>query len=172
LQIELPKEKLSQIALIQPEPFAAGSFGQVYYGQLRNGQPIIVKVLRPMIRELLQHDLRLLKRFSKTFFSKLYKNMNMDLQSAFTDFASATLNETDYRREADFADELYQHYKGHPVIHIPQTYKELCTDNIIVQDYVDGVSLAHVVKLHEQGVDPEEYVRDTTGSDLLQLLQE
>src|SRR5690606_22788188 len=74
LQMELPKEKLSQIALIQPEPFAAGSFGQVYYGQLRNGQPIIIKVLRPMIRELLQHDLRLLKRFSKTFFSKLYKN--------------------------------------------------------------------------------------------------
>lgn len=172
LQAELPKDKLAQIALVQPEPFAAGSFGQVYYGQLRNGQPIIIKVLRPMIRELLKHDLRLLARFSKTFFSKLYKNMSMDLQSAFRDFSTATLNETDYRREADFANELYQHYAGHPVIHVPQTYLDLCTDNIIVQDYVDGISLAHIVKLHEQGVDPVQYVRDTLDVDLVHVLQE
>ncbi len=171
LQHELPKHKLAQIALVQPEPFAAGSFGQVYYGQLRNGQPIIIKVLRPMIRELLKHDLKLLGRFSKAFFSKLYKNMNMDVQGAFKDFSEATLNETDYKKEADFADEMYQRYKDHEVIHIPQTYRELCTDNIIVQDYVDGISLAHVVKLHEQGVDPEDYVKETLGSDLVYALQ-
>lgn len=172
LQHELPADKLSQIALVQPEPFAAGSFGQVYYGQLRNGQAIIIKVLRPMIRELLKHDLKLLARFSKAFFSKMYKNMNMDLQSAFGDFSAATLNETDYKREADFANELYERYKDHPTVHIPQTYTELCTNNIIVQDYVDGVSLAHVVKLHEQGVDPEQYIKDTVGSDLVPLLRE
>lgn len=171
LQHQLPKEKLAQIALVQPEPFAAGSFGQVYYGQLRDGQAIIIKVLRPMIRETLKHDLKLLARFSKTFFSKLYKNMSMDLNNAFKDFSQATLNETDYRREADFANELYRRYKDHPVIHIPQTYMDLCTDNIIVQDYVDGISLAHVVKLHEQGVDPVEYIRGTLGSDLIYLLQ-
>lgn len=172
LQSELPKEKLAQIAIVQPEPFAAGSFGQVYYAQLRDGQPVIIKVLRPMIRELLKHDLKLLARFSRTFFNKLYKNMSMDLQSAFRDFSAATLNETDYRREAAFADEMYRHYKGHSVIHIPQTYLDLCTDNIIVQDYVDGVSLAHIVKLHEQGADPSQYVADTLGSDLVYLLEE
>src|SRR5690606_22183357 len=100
LQQELSKDKLSQIALIQPEPFAAGSFGQVYYAQLRNGQPIIVKVLRPMVRELLQHDLKLLTRFSKSFFVKLYKNMNVDLNDALKEFAEATLRETDYKHEA------------------------------------------------------------------------
>lgn len=171
LQHELPKDKLAQIALVQPEPFAAGSFGQVYYAQLRNGQPIIIKVLRPMIRELLKHDLKLLRRFSKSFFSKLYKNMSMDVQGAFKDFSDATLNETDYKKEAAFANEMYQRYKDHEVIHIPQTYTELCTDNLIIQDYVDGISLAHIVKLHEQGVDPETYVRDTLGSDLVYTLQ-
>lgn len=171
LQHELPKDKLAQIALVQPEPFAAGSFGQVYYAQLRNGQAVIVKVLRPMIRDLLKHDLKLLQRFSKAFFGRISKNMSVDLQSAFADFSAATLNETDYRREAAFADEMYQHYKNHPAIHIPQTYLDLCTDNIIVQDYVDGISLAHVVKLHEQGVDPVQYVKDSLGSDLVYQLQ-
>ncbi len=171
LQYELPKDKLARIAIVQPEPFAAGSFGQVYYGQLRNGQPIIIKVLRPMIRELLKHDLKLLSRFSKTFFAKLYKNMNIDLNDALKEFADATLRETDYQHEAAFADELYQYYKKHPIIHIPQTYLDLCTDNIIVQDYVEGISVAHIVRLHEQGVDPAEYVREQLGSDIVYQLQ-
>lgn len=171
LQHELPKDKLQRIALIQPEPFAAGSFGQVYFGQLDNGQTIIIKVLRPMVRELLKHDIKLLARFSKAFFNKLYKNMNLNLNEALKDFTDATLRETDYRQEAEFANMMYQHFKGHPTIHVPQTYMDLCTDNIIVQDYVDGTSLAHIVKLHEQGVDPEQYVKETLNTDLVAVLK-
>lgn len=171
LRYELPAAKLNQIALVQPEPFAAGSFGQVYYAQLRDGTPVIIKVLRPMVRELLKHDIKLLVRFSKTFFAKLYKNMSLDLNEALRDFMDATMRETDYRQEADFANIMYERYKGHPVIHVPKTYTELCTDDIIVQDYVDGISLAHIVKLHEQGVDPVQYTQDTLGTDLVKVLK-
>ncbi len=171
LQHELPKEKLAQIALIQPVPFAAGSFGQVYYGQLRSGQPIIVKVLRPMVRELLKYDLRLLSTFSRTFFVKLYKNMNIQLNDALKDFSTSTLRETDYKHEAEFANELYEAYKDNPNIVIPKTYLELSTNNIIVQDYVDGISVAQVIRLYEQGVDPVAYVKEQLGSDLIVQLQ-
>jgi hypothetical protein len=171
LQRELSKDKLSQIAMVQPEPFAAGSFGQVYYAQLRSGQPVIIKVLRPMIRELLKHDIKLLGRFSKSFFSRLYKNMNVQLNEAMKDFSEATLRETDYRHEAEFANEMYEHYKHHPTIYIPKTYLELCTDNIIVQDYVDGISVAQIIGLHEQGVEPVQYVKETLGSDIIKQLQ-
>lgn len=171
LQHELPKEKLSQIAMIQPMPFAAGSFGQVYYGQLQTGQPIIVKVLRPMVRELLKYDLKLLTTFSKTFLVKLNKNMNMQIGDALKDFSAATLRETDYIHEAEFANELYEAYKGHKNIVIPKTYLELCTNNIIVQDYVDGISVAQIIRMHEQGVDPARYVKEQLGSDIITQLQ-
>ncbi len=172
LRSELPKNKLSEIALVQPQPFAAGSFGQVYYGQLRNGQPIIIKVLRPMVRELLKYDLKLLNTFSKTFFKKLYKDFNLQINDALKDFTAATLRETDYKHEAEFANELYLHYKNHKIIHIPQTYIDLCTDNIIVQDYVDGISIAQVIKLKEQGVDPVDYIKEQLDSDLILQMQE
>lgn len=171
LQHELGKGELSQFSMIQPEPFAAGSFGQVYYAQLRNGQPVIIKVLRPMVRDLLKHDIRLLNMFSKRFFATLYKNMSIQLNDALKDFAEATLRETDYQHEAAFGNELYEHYKQHPIIHIPRTYTELCTDNIIVQDYVDGISVATIVRLQQQGVDPKTYVKEQLGSDLIYQLQ-
>lgn len=171
LQLELPKDKLGQISMVQPEPFAAGSFGQVYFAQLRTGQNIIIKVLRPMVRETLKHDLKLLTRFSKSFFSKMYKNMSLQLNDAMKEFSEATLRETDYKYEAEFARELYEHYKDHPNIVIPQTYLELCTDNIIVQDYIDGTSVAHIVRLHEQGVDIKDYVAESLGSDIVKQLK-
>jgi predicted unusual protein kinase regulating ubiquinone biosynthesis (AarF/ABC1/UbiB family) len=38
LQSEISKSSLSKIATIQPQPFAAGTFGQVYYGELKRWQ--------------------------------------------------------------------------------------------------------------------------------------
>lgn len=166
LQHELPADQLAKIAMVQPQPFAAGSFGQVYYGQLANGQAVIIKVLRPMVRELLKYDLRLLSTFSKSFFTKLYKNMSLQVDEALKEFREATLRETDYKQEAAFAAEMYEAYKDHPNFVIPQTYLDLCTDNIIVQDYVDGISVAQVIKLREQGVDPVSYVQDMLSSDV------
>lgn len=166
LQHELSPEKLSQITGVQPQPFAAGSFGQVYYGQHINGKPIIIKVLRPMVRELLRHDLRLLTIFSKRFYAQMFPNMELNINSAVRDFVQATLRETDYDTEANFANELYEHYKGSETFIIPETFLDLCTKNIIVQEYVDGISVAQVIKLQEQGVDPNEYVAEQLGSDL------
>ncbi len=166
LQHELKPHQLKQILSIQPQPFAAGSFGQVYYGQHANGKAIIVKVLRPMVRETLRYDLRLLKRFSKTFVNRLYRNMDIKIDTAIDEFCNATLRETDYVEEAHFAAELYEIYKNHPKFIIPETFLDLCTTNIIVQEYVPGISAAQLMKLQEQGVDPKAYIEETLGSDI------
>lgn len=171
LHEKMTAEQLSKIAGIQPEPFAAGSFGQVYYAQLTDGTQVVVKVLRPMIRELLNHDLRLLYMFYKNFFVKMYKNVDLNLSHVVSDFKKSTLNETDYIHEAEFANELYQHYKNHDSIVIPKTFLELCTEDIIVQEYVGGLSVASLVKLTEQGVNPKEYVFQTLGTDLDEQLK-
>jgi hypothetical protein len=166
LRHELPSERLSDIALIQQQPFAAGSFGQVYIGQHANGQKIIVKVLRPMVRELLKYDLKLLGLFGKRFAAQEYTNFKVKIDTALKEFRHATLSETDYVQEAKFADELYQTYKDHPYIIIPRTYTELCTPHIIVQEYIDGISGAELLKLQEAGADPAEVIRERLGSDL------
>jgi ubiquinone biosynthesis protein len=125
LKKELPAAKLSQISLIQPQPFAAGSFGQVYYGQHISGKPIIVKVLRPMVRELLKFDLRLLGMFTRRLVDKLSTNLDIDVEQAIKDFRSATLSETDYVAEADFANYYYQNFKNNKKFIVPETFIDL-----------------------------------------------
>jgi serine/threonine protein kinase len=171
LQKELPPEKLAMIVSIQPQPFAAGSFGQVYYGQHANGKPIIIKVLRPMVRELLRYDLRLIGMFSRSLANRVTDNIDFNPNAAIKDFRIATLRETDYIAEAHFANELFEAYRGHPEFIIPETFLDLCTTNIIVQEYVDGISVAQLIRLKEQGADPRQYTAEVTGSDLDKQLE-
>lgn len=170
LHHELRPEQIAQIALIQPEPFAAGSFGQVYLGQHANGKRIVIKVLRPMVRELLRYDLRLLALFSKRVAAKQYDNITVKMNTAVKEFRNATLNETDYVAEATFANELYVAYRDNPFLVIPETYMDLCSPHVIVQEYLDGISGAELLRLKENGTDIKAYVQEKVGSDLeLQL---
>ncbi|HEY5268672.1 MAG TPA: AarF/ABC1/UbiB kinase family protein [Candidatus Saccharimonadales bacterium] len=172
LRAELSPSKLANISQVQPQPFAAGSFGQVYYGTLDDGTPIIIKVLRPLVRETLQFDLRLIGIFSKQFFKKLYENVQINPDTAIKEFKRASLNETDYIAEANFANELHLAYKDNQKLLIPKTYLDLCTKNIIVQEYIGGISAAQLIKQKEQGVDPYSNVKEVLGSDLdLQLIE-
>lgn len=170
LQNELKPSTLSQIAQVQPQPFAAGSFGQVYFGVLRNGNPIVIKALRPLVRETLQFDLKLINIFAKQFFLKLYDNMQVNASTALQEFKRSSLNETDYIAEAEFANEMYTAYKDNEKFIIPKTYIELCTPNIIVQEYIGGISGAQLIRLQEQGIEPYSYVKEQLNSDLDQQL--
>lgn len=171
LRRELPPQKVAQIGAISPTPFAAGSFGQVYYATLADGSPIIIKLLRPMVRETLAYDLKLLGIFSKAFANKVAKNIDLNVTSAIDEFKRATMRETDYVEEARFGNELYNAYKDNDQFIIPKTYMELSTANIIVQEYIGGVSAAQLLRLKEQGIEPAEYVKQNLGSDLQQQLK-
>ncbi|MGH7238164.1 MAG: AarF/UbiB family protein, partial [Candidatus Saccharimonadales bacterium] len=100
LRREIKPEQLKEISLVQPEPFAAGSFGQVYLGQHRNGNKIVIKALRPQMRALLKHDLKLIGVFSRHFVKNNYENMDVNMDNAIQEFREATLRETDYISEA------------------------------------------------------------------------
>jgi len=171
LRQELGNTKISQFAAINPIPFAAGSFGQVYFANLKDGSQVVVKLLRPLIRETLAYDLKMISFFMRAFVGKIYRNMDVNILSAIADFKRATMRETDYVEEARFANELYEAYKDNDQFVIPKTYMELCTPNIIVQQYVDGISCAHLLRMQEQGIDPREYVKQNLGSDLTAQLK-
>lgn len=172
LQTSFPPQRLSLIADVNPEPFAAGSFGQVYMAKLTGGEKVAIKVLRPDARHRLQTDLRLLK-FASRILSSGFANFNVNLRALTNDFVVATRTETDYQAEAKFASECYEIHKNSSTIIIPRTYLELCTPFIITQEYIGGISVAQLLRDNTLLKTPEAYaevVRQATGSDMSQQL--
>ena len=64
-------------------------------------------------------------------------------------------------------------YEDHPQIVIPQTHLNMCTEDIIVQEYIDGIPITQLLRLREKDpkADLKTYVKKELNSDLVKQLQ-
>lgn len=167
-KIILARIKQSASLAIDSNPFAAGSFGQVYLGEYK-GKRIVVKVLRPSVKKNLSFDLKIIGILSWVV-DAILSDSAINARRTYVELAKTTRLETNYILEADYAAALYKKYKNHPSIVIPQTYREFSSDDFIVQDYIDGLVMTDVLRIKEKSVDTVGYVKDMIGSNLeLQL---
>lgn len=166
LKAEMPNYEQHFLS-IELQPFAAGSFAQVYRGRLRDNTEVVLKVLRPSLSKTLRSDLRLLGwivRLTGTLRKTAASAVN--LREFFRGFTTTVLEETNYRREVKNAAWFYNYFDDKPDVVVPKTYPELSGDRIIVQDLVGGVSLAEVFMAQSKGEEPALFVYDSVGSSI------
>jgi serine/threonine protein kinase len=161
-------EQASEITLESENPFAAGSFGQVYLAKHKD-KWVILKVLRPTIVSNLKFDLRILGILSRIIDWFSFGSA-INMRSVHKEFARSALLETNYLLEADYASTLHERYKHHPTLLIPYTYRELSTARLICQDYVAGIAATDLISAAKNGLDIHRYVSETLGSDLTHQL--
>ncbi len=150
---------------ISSQPVAAGSFALVYRGQLKTGEEVAIKVLRPSIRKNLKHDLKVLKRLCKIF-SKILPKYLVDYNEAFDACARMFVLETDYRRELANQEYFAQLYHDHPRVVIPKVYPELSSEMVIIQEYIAGPTLSDVMSQATREKSAKALAKELTGSDL------
>lgn len=150
---------------LESEPFAAGSYGQVYMGHLRSGEQVIVKVLRPSVRRTLKTDLRWIV-FVATIANWFVHSSMVNVRELAKEFARATTAETNYRLEAQNGERLRAYFSERDTLVIPKTYTQLTTKHVLVQEYVGGVSLAAVSARQHEGHDIDALVQKAIGSDI------
>ncbi len=156
----------AHFSAVDREPMASGSFAQVYRAQLKNGRLVIIKVLRPSVAKYLKTDMKSLGRIAKAI-SLMAPRGSIDYGQAFAEFRRVTELETDYHREARNAEWFRQYFASRtPQIYIPKTYAEFTTDNVLVQDFVGGISLADAMRAQQNGAEILSYVYEKTGSNI------
>lgn len=160
---------LERFASIDPKPIGTGSFGQVYRAQLHSGEKVIIKILRPSVMRYIRYDLRLLNILS-WFYSLADRQKMLNFRDLYAEFRRTCLQEVNYTREAEAGTMFYERYKDHSTLVIPKTYREFCTPKVIVQDYIQGLSITDLLTYQAQGNDPHKYVQENYGSNLLDQL--
>ncbi|HVX57730.1 MAG TPA: AarF/ABC1/UbiB kinase family protein, partial [Candidatus Saccharimonadales bacterium] len=169
LREEMPDYE-QRFLTIDLKPFAAGSFAQVYRGQLRDGTAVILKILRPSLVANLKSDLKLLARIARVT-GLLFRGGIVDIREIYRQFAASVRDETDYEREARNAGWFYSYFARNPAIVIPRTYAELSSAHIIVQELIGGLSLAEVFQAQSNGHDPALFVFQRVGSSIWTQLE-
>lgn len=152
-------------ARIEQEPFAAGSYGQVYKAWLQDGTAVIIKVLRPSVRASIAIDLKVLGGVAFVLQFVATRSF-VNVRKTYQEFARVTRRETNYELEAESGEWLRDYFSTNGQLYIPRSYIELGSRTILVQEYVGGISLAEAMERQEAGERIDELVHDATGSNI------
>ncbi len=171
--IDLQREigaRVEHFASIEPQPFAAGSYGQVYLAQLKTGEKVIIKILRPSLRRTLRTDLRLLT-FIGAVTSLFTRESMVDFRLMAKEFARATWLETNYHLEVQNGERLRKYFTERGTLVVPRSYADLTSRTVLVQEYVGGVSIVSLEAKQKEGYRIDTLVREALGSNVWEQLK-
>lgn len=157
--------RLADFAEISKEAIAAGSFAMVYRGRLTTGEDVAIKILRPSIQKNLKSDLKSLRKLC-WLFSKFLPKYLVNYNDAYDAYAKMLIQETDYKREIENQKYFMTLYANHPHVVIPKVYENLSSENVIIQDFIEGPALADVMSMPTHGKSIADIARELTGSDI------
>lgn len=138
---ELNAEPENLYARLDPIPVASASIGQVYNAWLKNGQEVVIKIVRPGALETFQRDLEILYDIIDWASHHTALGQMYDLHALFDEFSYTVRNEFDYLREGRNADAFRQNFYGDPRIYIPKVYWELTTRQVLTMERVSGLKI-------------------------------
>ncbi len=143
LEEEFGDEYAEVIESIEEEPLAAASMAQVHRAKLRNGASVVLKVLRPGIREVTNADLEILRTLAE-FAENHFTNLGYNPEEVVREFARELGRETDLTQEARATDRLRQAFIEDEGVHFPRVYWEATTENVLALEEIHGVLLSRI----------------------------
>ena len=128
---------------IDEVPIGSASISQVHRAVLKSGEEVAIKVKRKDITENLEKDIVHMKKLMHTY-GRFFKFGNYSGgDKAFNLYFKWILEETDFFNEVQnikkytsFANSVNGKVIGNKDIKIPKLYEDLCTENIIVMEYI------------------------------------
>ena len=135
-------------ASIEREAVAAASLAQVHRATLRDGSPVVVKIRYPEISRIIPLDLGMLRRVV-ALIQRLQQRI--DLRALVNEVTRFIELELDFPREARSTERLAKQLADLPYVVVPRVYAELCGENILVLEYLEGIQVARTKELVAAG---------------------
>jgi ubiquinone biosynthesis protein len=138
-------------AAFDETPLAAASIAQVHAAKLLDGTEVVVKVLRPGMREVIQRDLEVLyalARLAERYWSESRRLRPIEVVA---EYEKTILDELDLMREAANASQLKRNFAGSDLLYVPEVYWDYCRINVMVIERIHGVPISDMERLNAVG---------------------
>lgn len=121
---------------IKEKPLGSASIGQTHRATTRNGKPVVMKVIKPGIRETILSDLKLLKILANLleWFIARYQP-----RVIINEFCNYTEKEIDLTYEADHAEIFAANFAKQSNIIFPKIYREYSSRDVLCMEFLDGI---------------------------------
>lgn len=150
LEEEWGTEVSKKILSIEKKAVASASIGEVYKGILRGGSAVAIKIQRPEIQSIVQTDFRTLKIliWFVDHFVPIPKGF-INLKVLFKELKQVIERELDFSKEKETLLYFRERYKESEIVKIPSVFPELCTQKVLVMEWVEGKRLTDVEAIQE-----------------------
>ena len=133
------------------KPFAAASIAQIHTAKLKAGQEVIVKILRPGVREQIDRDLavlRLLAGLADRYWEHGKRLKPLELVD---EYEHTIIDELDLMREAANTAQLKRNFEGSEMLYVPEVFWDYCRPEVLVQERIYGTPISDMKTLREAG---------------------
>ncbi|MEA3139493.1 MAG: ubiquinone biosynthesis protein [Gammaproteobacteria bacterium] len=134
-------------------PLAAASIAQVHAATLNDGAEVVVKVLRPGMREVIDLDLEVLDALAQLADEYWIEARPVRPIEVVQEYRKTVTDELDLLREAGNASQLKRNFAGSQLLYVPQIYWDYCRQNVMVMERIHGIVISQVEELRARGAD-------------------
>ena len=138
-------------ARFDSEPLAAATIAQVHGAQLKDGKEVVVKIVRPGIRVLIERDIEVmftLAQLANRYYPQAHRLRPVELVR---EYRNTILDELDLMREAGNAAQLKRNFAESRLLYVPEVYWDYCRKNVMVMERVHGVLINDIPELKRRG---------------------
>ena len=134
-------------------PLASASIAQVHTAQLKDGTDVVIKVLRPNIRQLITRDINLLHTIASLAERYWKDGRRLRPREVITEFEKILYDELDLLREAANASQLKRNFSSTDVLYVPEVYWPYCRPEVMVMERIRGIQISDIDSLRANNID-------------------
>ena len=134
-------------------PLAAASIAQVHAARLPGGAEVVVKVLRPGMRAVIERDLEVLQALADLAHRYWAEGRRLRPRELVAEYHKTILDELDLMREAANASQLKRNFAASELLYVPEVHWDYCRTDVMVMERIHGVPISERSRLQAAGAD-------------------
>jgi ubiquinone biosynthesis protein len=161
-ELKLPVEDL--FAWFEPEAFASASMAQVHKVTLKTGDRVALKIQRPGIREMIEEDIKVMYKIADILERRIPSIKHFDPIGLVRNFEDSIRKELDFIHESINLQRFQHNVESDPEdggkTSSPKVFKEFTTSRVLAMEFVSGIKISDIHRLHEAGHDTKRLAHD------------
>ena len=138
------------------ESLAAASVAQVHLAQLKTGEKVAVKVIRPGIEKKIREDIRLMFYFAEKIERSFEIGRIIGAINLVKEFERSIFRELDMYTEGGNIERFAANFKDDDALYIPKVYWDQTARSVLTMEHIVGIKMDHVAEIKANGIDPKE----------------